>query len=231
MGHAGDRPSTGREQSAERAGWERTAGILGAYRERFGWDHPGDAIGPRPATTHPERRAEWDGALQVLPRVDGVDLRGLTDGQLLARRTAYERECAWQPPHVAGDLRLARKAEIGALTEAARFRYDAEAAERAGDLEAAARLPETHAQHEAVAGLAARIRENLEEAHGVRKQWNAITETTRRVGHAADVGAAQARHPHRSGPAHHRPPGRRRRAPGRGQPAGARPGRHGTPAA
>jgi hypothetical protein len=175
------------EQPAERGEWERTAGILGAYRERFGWDHPGDAIGPRPPTTHPVKRAEWDGAVQVLPRVDGVDLRGLTDGQLLARRMAYERECAWQPPHVAEDLRLARKAEIGALTEAARFRYDAQAAGRAGNTEAAGRLRETHTQHEAVAGLAARIREKLEEAHSIRKQWNAITETTRRVGHAADV--------------------------------------------
>ncbi len=180
-------PVPGEEQAAERAGWERAAGILGAYRERFGWDHPGDAIGPRPPTTHPERRAEWDAAQEVMPKVDGVDLRGLSDGQLFARRQAYQREVAWQPPEVAGDLRLARKAEIGARIEAARFRMDAEAAERAGEAERAASCRETSARHEAVADRAARIREALEPAHETRRRWNAITESTRRVGRAADM--------------------------------------------
>jgi hypothetical protein len=116
-----------------------------------------------------------------------VDVRGLSDGQLLARRQAYQREVAWQPPHVAADLRLARKAEISARIEAARFRMDAEAAERAGKVDRAARLRETSGQHEAVADRAARIRETLEPAHETRKQWNAITEPTRRVGRAADI--------------------------------------------
>jgi hypothetical protein len=160
---------------------------MAAYRERFGHDHPGDAIGHRPPTTHPERRAEWDAAQQVMPKVDGVDVRGLSDGQLFARRQAYQREVAWQPPHVAGDLRLARKAEIGARIEAARFRMDAEAAERAGETERAERLRETSAQHEAVADRAAQVREALEPAHETRRQWNAITEPTRRVGRAADL--------------------------------------------
>lgn len=31
---------------------------LGAYREMFGWDHPGEAIGPEPAPTFPEAHAE-----------------------------------------------------------------------------------------------------------------------------------------------------------------------------
>ena len=36
-----------------RADKEARAGRLGAYREMFGWDHPGEAIGPEPAATFP----------------------------------------------------------------------------------------------------------------------------------------------------------------------------------
>src|SRR5262249_59634376 len=127
--------------------WTQAASEMAAYRERFGYAHPGDAIGTRPPTTHPERRAEWDAVQEVMPKIDGVDVRGLSDGQLFARRQAYQREVAWQPPHVAGDLRLARKAEIAARIEAARFRMDAEAAERAGDLDPAGPLPDTSRAH------------------------------------------------------------------------------------
>src|SRR5262249_18997574 len=69
-----------------RAEWEARAGRLGAYREMFGWDHPGEAIGPEPAATFPEARAEWHAAFAVMARVEGIDVRHLTDGQLLARR-------------------------------------------------------------------------------------------------------------------------------------------------
>jgi hypothetical protein len=67
----------------QRAGWEARAGQLGAYREMFGWDHPGEAIGPEPAATFPEARAEWHAAFAVMARVEGIDVRGLSDGQLL----------------------------------------------------------------------------------------------------------------------------------------------------
>jgi TrwC relaxase/AAA domain len=48
-----------------RAEWEARAGRLGAYREMFGWDHPGEAIGPEPASTFPEARGE--GTLRSRP--------------------------------------------------------------------------------------------------------------------------------------------------------------------
>ncbi len=67
-----------------RAEWQARAGRLGAYREVFGWNHPGEAIGPGPAATFPEPRAEWHAAFEVMARVEGIDVRNLTDGQLLA---------------------------------------------------------------------------------------------------------------------------------------------------
>src|SRR5438874_3664113 len=79
------------------------------HREMFGYDHPGQAIGPQPATTSPEARAEWHTGLSAMAKVDGIDVRGLSDGQLHARRAAAQRETAWAPKYVGNELRLARK--------------------------------------------------------------------------------------------------------------------------
>jgi hypothetical protein len=38
---------------AGRHGWEQRAASIGAYREMYGYQHPGDPIGPNPATTPP----------------------------------------------------------------------------------------------------------------------------------------------------------------------------------
>src|SRR5690348_13707298 len=80
-----------------RAEWERKAGQLGAYREITGWDHPGGAIGPEPSRGNPEAWAGWHTAFAVMARVGGIDVRHLADGQLLARRRAYECETSWAP--------------------------------------------------------------------------------------------------------------------------------------
>jgi hypothetical protein len=65
-----------------RTDWEQRASVVAAYRERYGYIHPGDPIGPEPAKTSPEARAAWHAALAALGRVDGIDLRGCTDGDL-----------------------------------------------------------------------------------------------------------------------------------------------------
>ena len=129
---------------AERERWEKSAGKLASYREAFGWSHEGQAIGPQPATTSPEARAEWANALSAMAKVDGVDVRGLSDGLLLARRSAWERETSWAPASIADELRVIRLTELQARTEAARCAEDAAAAKRAGK-EAWARLHESRA--------------------------------------------------------------------------------------
>ena len=89
---------------------------------------PGDPIGPEPAKTSPEARAAWHAALDALGRVDGIDLRGCTDGDLWLRRGTYERETAWAPPHVAEELRLMRIAERDAHVNAVRAEHERRAA-------------------------------------------------------------------------------------------------------
>ena len=153
----------------------------------FGWDHPGEAIGPEPAPTFPEARAEWHAAFAAMARVEGTDVRNLTDGQLFARRRAYEAETSWAPKHVAEELRAARKQEQFSKVEATRHAYEATAAARRGDEE----MP---ALHEKAAGSwatlgrrAILVRDKLAEAHDTRCQWEAMTEPTRRLARAADI--------------------------------------------
>jgi conjugative relaxase-like TrwC/TraI family protein len=178
----GDAPAEGTDERGE---WERAAGKIAAYREIAGWDHPGEAIGPQPSTANPEYRAAWAEALAVMPKMDGIDLRGHTDGQLQIRRTAYERETAWAPKYVAEELRMARKAGLAARVEAFRRGLDAETAREAGDAAAGERHSEAAGQYEAMGRLAAREEEHLTPAHDVWRQWDVMTEPTRRAGKAA----------------------------------------------
>ena len=172
---------------AARAQWEGRAGQIGAYREMFGWDHPGEAIGPEPADTFPEARAEWHAAFAVMARVEGVDVRHLTDGQLLARRRAYEAETSWAPKYVAEELRAARRQEQHSKVEATRHSYEGAAAVRRGRQDQAS-LHEHAASSWMVLGQrATQVRELTAEAHDTRCQWEVLTETTRRVARAADI--------------------------------------------
>jgi conjugative relaxase-like TrwC/TraI family protein len=170
-----------------RAEWEAKAGRLGTYREMFGWDHPGEAIGPEPGATFPEARAEWHSAFAELARVEGIDVRNLTDGQLLARRRAYEAETSWAPKHVAEELRAARRQEQFSKVEATRHACQAAAAARRGEHDQATLHQHAASSWTVLGKRAVQVREILAEAHDTRCQWEAMTEPTRRMARAADV--------------------------------------------
>ncbi|MHB1595612.1 MAG: MobF family relaxase [Streptosporangiaceae bacterium] len=170
-----------------RAEWERRAGVLGAYREITGWDHPGEAIGPEPSRGNPEARAQWHAAFPAMARVEGIDVRHLRDGQLLARRRAYEAETSWAPKHVAEELRAARRQEQHSRIEAIRHSYEAAAAVRRSDAKQAALHEHASRSYLALGERAARVRETLAEAHDTRCQWEVMTEPTRRLARAADL--------------------------------------------
>jgi hypothetical protein len=172
---------------AERALWERKAGQLGAYREITGWDHPAEAIGPEPSRGNPETWAEWHAAFAVMARVEGIDVRHLTEGQLFARRRAYEAETSWAPKHVAEELRAARKQEQFSKVEATRHTYETASATRQNGHEQAALHEDAAQSWAALAQRAVLVREELAEANDTRCQWEAMTEPTRRLARAADI--------------------------------------------
>ena len=53
-----------------RLDWEQRASVVAAYRERYGYAHPNDPIGPEPSKASPEARAAWHTALAALGRVE-----------------------------------------------------------------------------------------------------------------------------------------------------------------
>ena len=116
----------------ERAEWIRRAGAVAAYREERGYADETEAIGPAPERGSPEQRASWHAAYVALrmPEEDR-EVAAATDGELWARRAAYERETGWAPPYVAGELREAHLAEDTYRADAVRAWHRADAA--AGD--------------------------------------------------------------------------------------------------
>jgi conjugative relaxase-like TrwC/TraI family protein len=167
--------------AGERQAWQDRAAPVAAYREMFGWGDPDEPIGPEPVNS-PEARQQWHAAFAALGPVDGQDLRGLADGQLLLRRDAYERETAWAPQWVAGELRQARTgaddADRNAVLSAAR----AEAARKQEEHEQASLHDALARSQRAMAGqyrgLEARFAATME----ARKDWE---ETTRQQRHDA----------------------------------------------
>ncbi|HVB44053.1 MAG TPA: MobF family relaxase [Streptosporangiaceae bacterium] len=177
--------------AAARADWEHRAGVVATYRERYGYAHPADPIGPAPGRTSPEARAAWHAALAALGRVDGIDLRNCTDGDLWLRRGTYERETAWAPPHVAEELRLMRVAQRDAHVKAVRAEHEAHAAT---DEETAGRHRRLAQVWRALEAKAAREADLFTAVQETRRQWEAVTESTRRIAIAADL-ELRRRHP------------------------------------
>jgi len=169
------------DDPAGRQAWQDRAAAVASYRALSGYDDPTEPIGPEPLNS-PETRPHWHAAFAALGPVDGQDLRGLSDGQLLMRRNGYEAETAWAPRWVSAELRAARQcaddAERDAVLSAARAE--------------AARKQEEHdlAQlHEGKASLsrtmAGRHRSNeakFAETMDARREWE---ETTRQARHDA----------------------------------------------
>jgi hypothetical protein len=174
-----------------RADWEQRASVVAADRERYGYAHPGDPIGPEPAKTSPEAQAAWHTALHALGRVDGIDLRGCTDGDLWLRRNCYEHETAWAPPHVCEELRLIRQAERDAHVNALRAEHEHHAAH---DLRTAARHQHLARIWRALETKAGREAQMFAAVQETRRQWEAITQATRRIAIAADL-ELRRRHP------------------------------------
>ena len=171
------------DEPVDRAEWEYRAGQVAAYRERYGYTHPDDPIGPEPGCISPEPRAAWHGALAALGRIDGVDLRGCTDGDLWMQRSAYKRETAWAPPHVAEELRLMRIAERDAHISAVRAEHDAAAAQDEDAAVRHRRLARIWRALETKAGKESAMFVGVQDA---RQRWETLTETTRRIAIAAD---------------------------------------------
>jgi conjugative relaxase-like TrwC/TraI family protein len=185
LGHVPTRPPERRE-------WERRAGVAAAYREECGYASQTDPIGPAPDRASPELRASWHAAHTALamPELER-EIRSATDGELLARRAAYQRQAAWAPPYVTRELREAYLAEDRYRAGAVLARHRAEAAQGW----ARRSLARQQALELSALGRRARTRrQSLEHVAEARHAWHEATAEARRHALAAD-NELRRRHP------------------------------------
>ena len=124
----------------------------------------------------------WHAAFAALGPVDGQDLRGLSDGQLLMRRDSYERETAWAPRWVSDELRQVRTGADDAERDAVLSAARAEAA-RKQDEHDQAQLHDTLARsQQAMAERYRGFEEQFARTMEARQAWE---ETTRQQRHDA----------------------------------------------
>ena len=165
----------------QRQSWQERAAAVASYREMFGYNDPAEPIGPEPINS-PEARQHWHAAFAALGPVDGQDLRGLSDGQLLNRRNSYESETAWAPRWVGDELRQVRMgadtAERDAVLSAAR----AEAARKQEQHEQAETNETMAGSQRALAEHYRRMESDFAKTMETRQAWE---ETTRQARHDA----------------------------------------------
>jgi hypothetical protein len=176
--------------------WEHKAAAIAAYREMYGYDHPGDPIGPEPGHQAPDQRAAWHQAFAVLSPSEGSGVRAMPDGRLWLHRDAYAAETAWAPRHIAKELRLARLAAFDVGLGAIRAAAEAQAARKTGDPDRAARHEHLAASYRALHDHYQQQELAYVQAMADRKEWEQFTARSRRLAIAADA-ELRRRHPYR----------------------------------
>lgn len=180
----------------DRLEWQRRAADIGAYRELYGYEHPADPIGAEPTGDSPDKRAAWQAAFIALGPVDGVDLRGRSDGSLLQLHATYETETAWAPRHVGRELRHIRVGADNAGLAAIRAQAEERVARQRGQHDLARRHGELARSWRAMETFYRQQEGELEQTMQVRQDWEQATEQSRRLALAADS-ELRRRHPER----------------------------------
>jgi conjugative relaxase-like TrwC/TraI family protein len=125
----------------QRAVWESRAGWAAAYREGAEYTDEQDPLGSAPPAGLAEKHAIWATAHAALGLPDvGPEEAMLTDGQLLARAAAWDREQLWAPRYVADELAATSEQMADRRSQVELFRAHAETLdgdEKQGVLEAA----------------------------------------------------------------------------------------------
>jgi conjugative relaxase-like TrwC/TraI family protein len=172
---------------AARRGWEHNAAAIAAYRETYGYDHPGDPIGPEPSHQAPDQRAAWHKAFAALSPADGPDVRAMPDGRLWVLRDAYAAETAWAPRHTGKELRLARLAAFDAGLGAIRADAETTASRKTGDQDRAARHEHLAASYRSLRDFYQQREQTFAQAMDDRQKWEQATARARQLAVAADA--------------------------------------------
>ena len=179
------------DDDQRRAQWERRAGAVAAHRELTGHDDSATAIGGPPKTGQVEAYASWRTAWHALGRPEADrDEAEMSDGQLLIRIRAYQREQNWAPPYVANELAGTRQA---AERHHATATLRATAAAAAANHDERAHLEREAADTEALARVLDERAAQLAETDDARAHWYAHTAGTRAAADRAQLELAGRR--------------------------------------
>ena len=162
----------------------------------YGYDHPGDPIGPEPSHQAPDQRAAWHQAFAALGPAGGPDVRAMPDGRLWLLRDSYAAQTAWAPRHVGKELRLARLGAFDAALGVIRADAEADAARKTGDHDRAARHEHLAASYRALRDHYQQQEQAFAQAMTDRQEWEQATAGSRRLAIAADT-ELRRRHPYR----------------------------------
>jgi hypothetical protein len=179
---------------AARRDWESKAAPLAAYREMYGYDHPGDPIGPEPSRQAPDQRAAWHQAFLALSPAAGPDVRAMPDGRLWLLRDSYAAQTAWAPRYVGKELRLSRLGAFDAALGAIRADAEADAARKVSEHDRADRHEHLAASYRAMRNHYQQQEQALTQTMAHREEWEQATTGSRRLAIAADV-ELRRRHP------------------------------------
>ena len=180
---------------AARREWERKAAFIAAYREMYGYDHPGDPIGPEPSHQAPDQRAAWHQAYVALGLPGGPAVRAMPNGRLWLLRDSYAVQTAWAPRHVGKELRLVRLGAFDAALGVIRADAEADAARKTGDHDRAVRHEHLAASYRALRDHYQQQEQGFARAMADRQEWEQATAGSRRLAIAADT-ELRRRHPY-----------------------------------
>jgi conjugative relaxase-like TrwC/TraI family protein len=170
------------EDPLRRAVWESRAGWAAASREGSEYTDEHDPLGPPPPAGLAEKHAIWATAHDALGLPDvGPEEAMQSDGQLLARAAAWEREQLWAPRYVADELAATSEKLADRRNQVGLWRAHAETLEgdeRQSVLGAAAAAEREAAELE-------QLKLNLEVADKERTAWFLHTAATRDSGERA----------------------------------------------
>jgi hypothetical protein len=181
--------------SAARQDWARKAAFIAAYREMYGYDHPGDPIGPEPSHQAPDQRAAWYQAFAAFSPASQPDVRAMSDGRLWLLRDSYAAQTAWAPRHVGKELRLSRLGTFDAALGVIRADAEADAARKTGDHDHATRHEHLAASYRALRDHYQQQEQGFAKAMIDRQEWEQTTAGSRRMAIAADT-ELRRRHPY-----------------------------------
>ena len=180
---------------ADRQDWARKAASIAAYREMYGYDHPGDPIGPEPSHQAPDQRAAWHQGFAAFSPASQPDVRAMPDGRLWLLRDSYTAQTAWAPRHVGKELRLSQLGAFDAALGVVRADAEADAARKTGDHDRAARHEHLAASYRALRDHYQQQQRDFAQAMTERQEWEQATAGSRRLAIAADT-ELRRRHPH-----------------------------------